>query len=260
MGKLHEVLAVEGRLGETARRLSDEAVATFTKRKELFDGVRTEDEPGELDAHGGVPDMVAATEVRHVQETVAGKLAWVHEALAPYWNALAEKDRANQEARANVEVDGVTVLSDAPATLLLTLEKQLASLRAVVAAAPTRDGSIPWTNTEWPGVAASPRERRVITKKRQRVEKVHPPTEHQPGSHVVFSEDVAIGTRWITKLDGRTTSADKADVLGRIDRLMRAVRASRSRANEVETRPSRDGAALLEWIFGTSSGSGSTSD
>jgi len=252
MGKLHETLAVEGALGTTARRILTEAKQTFMRKHALFDGAITEVEPGE-DNVDGVVDLVPEKVVGLVQETVPSKIAWVCDHLGSYWNAIAQKECSNAQAKASVEIDGKAIVENVPPTFLLPMEKQLTELRDLIGAAPTADGAVEWTDTEWDHVRSSPRERRVITKKKQRIEPVHEPTEHQPGTHVVFSEDIPIGIKWITKLDGRTTSAEKARLLGRVDELIRAVRRARSRANDSETVAVKHGTALLDWIFATGS-------
>ena len=67
------------------------------------------------------------------------------EALTKLFDATAAKDWTNCQAKADVVVDGQTLLEQVPATYLLFLEKQLVDLHTFVKKLPVLDASETWT-------------------------------------------------------------------------------------------------------------------
>ncbi len=248
MGKIHEVLAVEKQHGETSRRLQGEAVTTFTKKDGLFEGVIQEIEPLEESSDG--PQVVMAERAEKlVVETVAGKLDWVSQAVREHWRSMGDKEAANQLAKADVTVDGETVVAAVPATFLLSMEGQLQQVRKVFESIPTRDGAVKWVPTEYDDVLSAPTSKKQVTRKVQHVEKIHPPTEHQPGTHEVLTMDRPVAIAKATALTSKWSSERKAMLLRRLDHLLSAVKKARSQANHTDVPDEGLGRQFCDYLF-----------
>ena len=138
MPKLHELLAVEGDLEGTYKKIVDEAKVTFDKKGAHFFGVHRrlemfdEDLPKAPDEH---QEMVT---------TVHDKLEYVNEHVVRYFDAVLQKERTNQDAKADIVVDGVSLAKDLPATFLLGLENKLKNVRSLFQAIPTLPPGRKW--------------------------------------------------------------------------------------------------------------------
>ena len=231
--KLHEILAVEDSLNTVLSDAVKEATATFAGKDHLFKGHIVEVQPLEEDVEGRM--AVAPEHDRtDVAETVYGKLKFVSDHFVKALNVYGQKEKTNQSAKADFVVGGEVLIKDCPATLLLGLETKLRVLRQMCAAIKTLDSSKGWTPTETGGILQARPDEKYITKKIQRERVVIEPTEHQPGQFTTFNEDVRVGKKTTVHLSGLISSKDKADLLARIDVLLRAAKKARQRANAAE--------------------------
>lgn len=131
--KLHEVLAVEADL-EGAAKILDEALVTFNKKVDHFSGHH---KTLKMFDEARVTEEEGAEEHKEIVTTVDQKLAYLTKPIAKWWDALAQKERTNQEARADLVIDGEVLLEQVPATMLLGLESRLRMVRNVFDAIPT---------------------------------------------------------------------------------------------------------------------------
>src|SRR5574343_814151 len=99
MAHLHELLAVDRDLENTAKKLVEEAVITFTKKTDHFTGgVKTYeffDEKRQQEAAG-------LEEKKELTTTVKATLDYVKEVLVRHLDALAEKEHTNKAGEAEV--------------------------------------------------------------------------------------------------------------------------------------------------------------
>jgi hypothetical protein len=229
--KLHELLAVEPDLRGTAEKVLAERRQTFTKKTALFQGQHRSYQP--VDDEG----ERFADEHSALSSTVAAQLDYTRKMVGKYWDAVAQKEKTNTAASANVEVGGQVFLENAPATLLLALEGKLKQLRQTYETIPTLDPSEDWT---WDDDTRSHKAEPKDTYKTKRVFKNHvraPATDKHPAQVDTYQEDTRVGTWTTRKQSGLITPAEKSDLLGRIDTLVQAVKQARQRANDqkVET-------------------------
>lgn len=228
--KLHELLAVEDSLNTVLADSVKEATASFSGKDHLFKGHTIEVSPLEESADGHTA-VAPEVDQNDVAETVHGKLNFVLGHLVRAFNVYGQKERTNQEARADLIVNGETLIPDAPATMLLGLENRLKHIRAMVLAVKTNDMSKGWTPTQTSHVFQARPEERFVTKKIQRERVVIEPTEHQPGQFTTYTEDVRVGKKVTVHQSGLVSPADKAQILQRVDTLLRATKKARQRAN-----------------------------
>jgi hypothetical protein len=246
-GKLHEVLAVEGELEGVYKKILAEGSKTF-ERRALFHGFNKRYETFLDEAEH---DVVPA-EVQEVTETVPQKLDYLFEHIIRYVDCVAQKDAANQLAKANIEIDGNVVVADVPATTLLGLESKLKQIRAVLVGIPTLAPGRRWSVDEQQGKGIwrdeSPEET-IRTRKRKKFLTVAEATKEHAAQVKEDVEDQNIGRYIKETWSGCLTSARKSEILGNLDRLARAVKKARQRANCVEVPKVKIGKALADYIL-----------
>ena len=247
MGKLHELLAVEGDLSNTADKVIAEAVNTFTKKNEHFMGqVRSvvmfdDSRSGEN-----------ATEEKALVTTVQKKLDYVSGMVSKYWDAILRKEQTNQKATADLIFDGEVVYAALPATFLLGMESRLKKLRVIYEAIPTLNPNAVWEldTAAGEGIYRSPTTANMRTEKTVKHKILYEATKEHPAQIEKWNEDVPIGRIESTVVSGMFTPAEKSRVIGRIDQLIRAVKQARQRANDTKVENTEIGAKLFELIHG----------
>jgi len=253
MAKLHEVLAVEADLEGKARRVTDEATTTFKSKPHLFQGkIRT------LELFQGDDEVSkkAAEDAERQEQvlvtTVHDKLAYVWQSLVAHWDAVAQKEATNQTAKADVIVNGTTIMKDVPVTFLLSLESKLKALRSIYEAIPTLEPNIQWEDAPdvGPNVKRAPTVSTLKTAKTIDYRIVAPATDKHQAQIDKIEKTVNVGVYKQTVTSGLVTPAQKSSWLGRIDELIRAVKQARQRANEAPIVSVNYANALVRYIHG----------
>ncbi len=185
------------------------------------------------DSRGG--EEAAQAQSRELVTTVQDKLDYTTFSLIRALDATAQKEKTNQYAKADVTVNGTTLLSEIPATLLLTLEKELVSYRNIYSAIPTLQPGVKWIEAEdlGPGIFKTDKvEIRAKTEKLRLHKEISKATEKHKAQIDQWTEDRPVGQYETTNVCGMITPARKSVLLGRIDELIRAVKKARTRANK----------------------------
>jgi hypothetical protein len=227
MTNLHTVIAAEKHVKSRAHSEISEFYKIIQKPV-LFSGqVRTyqrKDEDGE-----DFPQ-----ERQHIQlhlSTVIDALQSEYEKLI---NITAQKDIANQEAKASVLVDGTEILPELPITTLLFLEKTLTDMRSFFEKAPLLDGAEVWTYDLDSGVHKSEPTRTHRTRKTQRPIVLYDATDKHPAQTQLITEDEVVGYWSTQKVSTAMPVTQKKKILEKIDLLLRGVKDARERANDTE--------------------------
>ena len=231
MAKLHEILAVENTLGETANRVKKETTKTLLTKETIFSGmVKNHEIFDEANQH-----LVQATDVKEVQSTTDEQLEFLTKNLVSYWDVTYQKDSANQVAFADIVIDDSTIVTLVPSTTLLAMEKKLDALLATYNALPTLDASKAWEKAEGYGKVGvwktvHPRENQhTVTYKTY--EEVSPATKEHKAQIVQVEKTDTVGKYIYQEYSGAITSLDKAQRLERLTKMIRAVKEARQRAN-----------------------------
>ena len=240
--KLHEVVAI--RKGVKSRTYS-ELTELFKRaqRDELYSGLSREFTP--LDDDG----ETFPSESKQVQLVAEDVLKKVQKLRTAFLDLEATQEWGNHDARADVVVDGETLLEDVPATLLIFLEKELNDLHTFVSAMPVLDESRTWEKDPNSKLFRTEAVRTHKTKKVQRPVVLYDATEHHPAQTQLITEDVTIGHWETTYRSGALTIPRKEQLLERLDALRNAVKRARARANDTEVKKREIGAALLGYIL-----------
>ena len=246
--KLHELLAVEKNHETQAAKLRTELQKTFTDKKHLFGMKIVTFKPS---AEGSA----AVTESQSdIQTTVKKEIEWLCPILARALDASHQIDVANTMAKADIITeDNDTLLKDVPAPSLLRLEHRLDELRHLVVSLPTLDPAKGFRpdDQKGDGYYKAMDVAKARTKKEFKPVVMVPATKEHPAQVEKLYEDVAIGTIQEQEWSSIITPARKADVLERLDKLSRAVKKARARANEqkVDVADAKIGKALLDYVF-----------
>lgn len=230
--QLHQVLAVEPDLQKKATMILEETLKVFKSENHLFNGsVKVYNPLSEDEKAASTADLRTETPCN---TTAVRRLDYTAESLIPYWNAVLQKERTNQTAKADLVVDGKTLMTDVPATFLLGMEAKLKSLREVLVKIPTHDLSVTWIPDTDMGEGFFKTKDFIVTnrtKKERKSKIIVPATDKQPAQVDQWTEDVKIGEYHETRRTGTMTPLNKSQILGRIDKLIVAVKEARQVAN-----------------------------
>lgn len=244
---LHEVLAVEGELEGEYKKVLDEALNTFLKKANLFMGsVRTFE--SSIEEEG----VTYPTERIELNTTVKKKLDYIKRPIARFFDAVYQKEKTNQSAKADIVVGDVTLAQEVPATFLLGMETKLKKVREVCNSIPTLAPGISWIKDETQGkniYRTEHPEEKFKTAKNFKSRVLYPATDQHPAQIKEWEESENVGKYIQHKWSGMITSAEKSELLGRVDKLIRAVKQARQRANREEVVNETIGIKLLDYIF-----------
>jgi hypothetical protein len=242
MAKLNQIIAVEKGIKSRSFQELTEAHHALQKPT-LLSGIartyRPRDEEGEQFPPESTRVQVKADEV--IRQTV--------ESLTKLFDVTATKDWANTRARADVTLDGTVLLSQAPATYLLFLEKQLVDLHTFIKKLPTLDAAETWDFDPSADCYATEPVQTAKTKKIPRNHVKAEATEKHPAQVEVYYEDVVVGYWRTVKFSGALPARRVNELLERVDRLQQAVKFAREEANSLEIEEQKAGKAIFDYIF-----------
>ncbi|MGC5016407.1 hypothetical protein ACLQ2R_37065 [Streptosporangium sp. DT93] len=241
--KLNQILAVEkGVKSDTQRKVTD-AYHTIQKNA-LLSGISRTYQPIDDEGERLPPEST------RVQVQGEDLLKQVGAALVRLFDVTATKDWANCSARADVKVDGSTLLEDVPVTYLLFLEKQLVDLQTFVAKLPVLDAAETWAPDQSTDCWRTEPVKTTRTKKVPRNHVKAEATEKHPAQVEVYHEDVVVGFWTKVTFSGAVPQKRVNELLERIGRLQNAVKFAREEANGTEITYQRVGEKVLGYLLG----------
>ena len=250
---LHEILAVEQEVKAQAERARSGLVETFRTKQSHFTGIRRTFRPFYVDeASGEVGGERLEAETR-LAKTVPEELGVVLREVGKAIDVGFQLDEANTRARADIVIEGEVLVADVPATFLLQLERRLKEVRSVFKEAPTFDPVRLWSVDAAADKPHVLRAEPVTTIRKQRTRKynlmVEATVEH-PAQVDIVEVDEPVGEIRSYEWTGMLSVGRKAALLEQLDRLLRAVKQARSRANTVEVdRNKRMAKTLAEYLL-----------
>lgn len=240
--KLNQVLAIEKGIKDRVHKAASE-IYHAAQKPTLFNGFTKEyrkvnDQSEDYPPQRQRVQMVAEEALR---SDIGGQKELI--------DITAAKDYANQNARADIVIDGNVVVADAPATLILWLEKRVEDIRTFVTHLPVLDESEDWTADVNSGLFRSGQ---ITTHRTQKVVEpivLYPATDKHPAQTQLITKDVLVGFWDETKLSGALPKPRKALILERVEKLYRAVKVAREAANLQEAPRQEVGSALLDFLI-----------
>jgi hypothetical protein len=250
MTQLHEVLAVEGDLAKTAKKIGEETVNTFSKKGAHFLGHH---KTLTMFAEDRQQEAEGAEDSKTIVETVPDKLRYTAKSFERFWACILQKEATNQVAKADLEVDGMLLGSDLPATFLLGMEHRLVEFRNVIAAAPTHEPGVEWVKDPDSGADVFRSKTPILTKREEKTmasKVLYEATKEHPAQIERWSENQAVGVYKLTKWTATVSPAKKAELLERCDALIQAVKKARQRANKAQVVKQTAARAMLDFVLG----------
>ncbi|MET8215768.1 hypothetical protein [Streptomyces hirsutus] len=243
MTKLNQIIAVEK--GVKNKAVQDvNGAHQKVQKPALLAGISRTYQPKDEEGEQLPPE---STRVQVQGEDVLREMA---ASLTRLFDVTATKDWANCTARADVTVEGRTILADVPVGYLLFLEKQLTDLHAFVRKLPTLDAAESWSHdpsTDW---WKTDPVRTIRTKKVPRNHVKAEATEKHPAQVEVYYEDVPIGYWTTVKFSGALPARRVNELVERVEKLQQAVKFAREEANATEITDQRAGEAVFGYLFG----------
>src|SRR5688572_24529214 len=188
--KLNQVLAIEK--GTKSRVYSEITTMNAAAQKPaLFNGFAKNYKSKDGDGEQFPPES------QRVQMNAQDMLGSLGKLLTELFDVEAAKEWANGHARADVVVDGKVIVTAAPATFLLFLEKQLNDIQTFVTNLPTLDPAEEWRFDEAASLFKSELTKTARTKKVQKPIVLYDATKEHPAQTQLITEDVVIG-HWDT--------------------------------------------------------------
>lgn len=242
MAKLNQIIAIEK--GTKSRSLQELTEAHHQLQKPaLLAGIsrvyRPKDEEGEQ----------FPPEATRVQLRAEDIIRQTTETLTKLFDVTATKDWTNCVARADIVVDGQTLVEQVPATYLLFLEKQLVDLATFVRKLPVLDAGESWSFDASADCWATEPVQTAKTKKIPRNHVKAEATEKHPAQVEVYYEDVVVGFWRTVRFSGALPAQRLNELLDRVERLQEAVKFAREEANAAEADERKVGERLLSYIF-----------
>lgn len=242
MARLNQIIAVEkGIKGQSMQELA--AAQQALQKPALLAGIartyRPKDEEGEQLPPESNKVQVKAEEI--IRKTV--------EILTKLFDVTATKDWVNCRARADVVVEGQTLLTQVPVTYLLFLEKQLVDLRAFIKKLPVLDAAETWVFDSSADCWATEPVQTVKTKKIPRNHVKAEATDKHPAQVEVYYEDVTVGYWRTVKFSGAMPASRLNELLERVEKLQQAVKFAREEANNAEAEQQHIGERVFQYLL-----------
>jgi hypothetical protein len=242
MTRLNQIVAVEK--GVKSRSFQELTEAHHALQKAgLLSGIsrtyRPKDEEGEQ-----LPPESTKVQVKG-EETIVRTA----EILTRLFDVTATKDWANCTAKADVVVDGETLLSDVPVSYLLFLEKQLVDVLTFVRKLPVLDAAESWVYDASADCWATDPVQTVRTKKIPRNHVKAEATEKHPAQVEVYYEDVVVGFWKTVKFSGALPAKRVNELVERVEKLQQAVKFAREEANNADVVDQKTGKKVFDYLF-----------
>jgi hypothetical protein len=245
-GKLHELLAVEGDLEGTFKRIVEEAINTLAKKPDHFIAMQKK-----LEMFDDEKKQENLEERKEMVTTVLAKMDYVAEHSIRYFDAVYQKEKTNQKAVADLVVDGNILATNIPATFLLGMETKLKRVRELYESAPTLQPGIKWDEDSNLGIgvysAVFP-DIKLKTAKTFQHKILVAPTDKHPAQIEKWEEQIPVGKYTTTTQCSMLTPLKKSIFLGKIDKLIQACKQARQRANTQEVEVVSIGKQLFDYI------------
>lgn len=245
MAKLNQIIAIEKGIKSSAYGALTE-LNKAAQKPDLFNGFsktyRKKDEDGEE----------LPPEGKRVQYTSGEVLRAAERALTDLADVTARKDWTNCVAKADVVVDGKTLIASAPVSFLLFMEKQLTDLRTLVGNLPVLDVAEDWKSDPNSGLYRTEPTETHRTKKMQKPIVLYAATTEHPAQTQLITEDVIAGWWVLTRQSGAMPKPEKQKLQDRIDKLIQAIKQAREAANMFdETDAPTIGGPVFGYLLGS---------
>jgi hypothetical protein len=244
MPKLNQINAiVSGRKGEAEKAVTE--LYKLIQKDQLFAGRERTYRP--LDEIQG---QKLPPESQRVQQRADDLIRQAVAKWTDLWNLVYTQDLGNQQAKADVVVDGKAILTGVPVTFLLFLDKQVNDLETFVSKLPTPDPAEEWGHDPNSGLLRSKATESVRTSKEPTVIVKYEATKEHPAQTELFTKDVPVGTWTQILYSGCLPTDRKNAILERVKKLQDAIKQAKEQANLLEVERQKAAEAVFGFVFG----------
>jgi hypothetical protein len=240
--RLNQIIAIEKEVKARTQQSITNIYKIFQK-SDLFNGFTKKYRP--LDDEG----EKFADENKKVIANVESLLDSVIESMTESFDFTLTKDYGNTTAFADIVVDDVTIVKHVPATFIIFLEKQLIDIRTMINSIPTLDINEDWKSDVNSNLYKTDSIETHRTKKVPKVLIKYEATDKHPAQTEVYNEDVIIGYWNTEKLSGAMSIPIKESILKRVEKLIKAVKIAREKANNTDVVKQEIGDAIFKYLF-----------
>lgn len=188
-------------------------------------------------------------ENQKVQQKVTDLIGQISRIWEEIWSLTLTQDAGNMTAKADIVVDGKTIMAGVPVTNLLYLDKQVENMVTFVKSLPTPDPSENWTPDASQGLLRSEATTSLKTNKEPTVIVKYAATAQHPAQTELFTKDIAIGEWTQTQFSGAIQADQKKAFLSNATKLLAAIKEAREQANTADVQR-QSTAPLFKFVFG----------
>jgi hypothetical protein len=242
--KLHQILAVDN---STRTQIQKDLTELYhlLQKTQLLSGLSRTYEPTKENGEQLTPEETL------LQVRTPDIIRKTSDILVNLYDTVSTRDFANCDAKADVILeDGSILIKDAPATFLLWLEKKLDDVHTLVSNLPVLPA-----DTEWVFDEAQNCYKNKNAVKTAKTEKVFYPLvlfegndKHPPQVSEKSREEV-IGYWTTIKYSGSLEAKEVAKIKNRVEKLQKAVKFAREKANSVDAPKIEVGKKIMDYIF-----------
>lgn len=248
MPKLHQVVAVESGI-KTRTQSAITEIHKLCQKEPLFAGLHRTYVPIKDPADGGV---ALPEERTHLQMAATKAIKDAMENWTEAIDIASTINAANATAKADIVVDGKTIMKDAPVTFLMFLEHKLDDMHKFISALPKLSPDIEWVWDENQQCYKNKHE--IKTTKGEKVAyafvRFKGDQHHPPQVDKEFKDEV-VGYWTALKYSGAISAQDHKGMLERVEALQKAVKMAKEAANQVEAPDKPVAGAVLDFVFGS---------
>lgn len=244
MTKLNQIIAIEkGIKSRVYSNISE--LNKVIQKPDLFNGFSKQYQPKDEEGETLPPEN------KRVQFMATEVLRDVERSISELLDITARKDYTNCVAKADVTVDGNTIIAGAPVSFLLFLEKQLTDIHTFIGNLPILDEADTWKEDTNSGLYKTDPVQTHRTKKTVRPIVLYPATPEHPAQTQIVQEDVIAGFWAQVKNSGAIPKPKKQELQEKAEKLLRAVKEAREAANIFDEVATPDvGSAVFNFILG----------
>lgn len=242
MPLLNQVLAIEKGHKNRAEQGLTKAYQTLQKA-DLLDGLEKTYQPKDEEGDQLPPDS------KRLQLRADEVIAAVTADLGEFFDITLTKDAANCSAKADLVVDGQTLVKDVPVTTLLFLEKKLTDLHTFISKLPVLNPAYDWRYDDARACHVTEPRQTARTMKIEEPVMLAPATEKHPAQVQLRAKDVLVGYWTTVNLSGALPAQRVNQLKGRVEKLQDAVKAAREAANSIEVEHQKMGEKLFGYLL-----------
>jgi hypothetical protein len=183
-----------------------------------------------------------------VQNKVTTLIEEVIPTLISMVDTVASNDYGNASKKADLVIDGVTLVEGAPITFYIYLGKRALDWKTVVSKLPTLDPAEEWTYDPNQGAYVSAVKTTPKTKKITQVLQLAAATEHHAAQVSTIQEDVRVGLYKTKKFSGAIPNDVKNQLMKKVVKLENAIKEAIAEINSSMVEEIKVGNSIYDYL------------